>query len=166
MKIYAFTVAIAILSLTSCSHHIYSESELRSRLAGSWDTSTSFETNTATTHIVLKSIGKATFEEDGTVISETDSLMKIDVPEGQLPVEYRAVVHGKWSIDGQTLHTSRTSEEITAKNEISRKFIESNGMKKLCSESATTFVYALNVYSRKIVAVDSYGSRTVYTRKK
>ena len=165
MKIYSLTVAVALFSLTSCTHRTYSESEIRSRLVGSWRTSTSFETNAATTHIALKSIGKALFNSDGTGTSEDDNLMKIDVPEGRLTIEYRAIVHKKWSVNGQRLYISRTSEEITAKDEISRKFIESEGMKKLRSRSPTEFDYTLTVYPLKIVALSSDGTKTTYTRQ-
>ena len=111
-------------------------------------------------------MGKTTFNGDGTMISETDTLMRIDVPEGQVPVKYRAVVHGKWFVEAQRLHTSRTSEEIVAKDEISRKFIESEGMKKLRSQSPSEFVRTLTISTLKILALDGDGSRTSYTRAK
>jgi hypothetical protein len=116
---------------------------------------------------VLESHGKTTFNNDGSMISETDSLMTIKIPEGNLPVAYSAVVHGKWSVGDQMLRTSRTSEEVTAKNEISRKFIDAQEMTKLRSESETDFVYRIKRISpRKIVTLDSDGSQTIYTRKK
>jgi hypothetical protein len=166
MKACLLAVTVALVSLTSCAHRTYSEQGLGSVLVGSWNTLTSFETNAATTRIVSKSIGKTTFHGDGTMVSEADTLMRIDVSEGQLPVEYRAVVHEKWFVAGHRLHTSRTSEEITAKDEVSRKFIESEGMKKLRSESPREFIYTLTVSPRKIVALDSHGLRTIYTREK
>jgi hypothetical protein len=106
-----------------------------------------------------------TFKGDGTKISETDALMKINVPEGQVLVAYRAVVHGNWSIDGQILRTSRASEEINPKDESSRKFMEREGMRKLRQQSPTNFVSTLrHISPRKIVALDAQGGRTTYRR--
>lgn len=165
MKAHPLAGLIALLTLTSCVHRPYSEAELRSFVVGLWRTSSSFETNAADTRIMTKSHGKTTFKGDGTLISETDTLMRITVPEGEVPVEYHAVVHGNWSIDGQNLRTSRTSEEIEPRDELSRKFIESDGMRKLRSQSPTNFVYILrHVSARKIVALDAHGGRTTYRR--
>jgi hypothetical protein len=61
---------------------------------------------------------------------------------------------------------SRTSEKVTAKDEISRKFIESEGMKQLRSESPKEFVYTLIISPGKIVALDTCEERTTYTREK
>jgi len=91
--------------------------------------------------------------------------MRIKVPEGEVPVAYHAVVHGNWSIDGQMLRTSRTSEEINPKDEVSQKFIEREGMSKLRSQSPTNFVYTLrHISAQKIVALDAQGTRTTYRR--
>jgi hypothetical protein len=166
MKACSLAVLVALLCLTSCARRTYPESELRSLLVGSWNTSSLFETNTPATRIELKSIGKTAFNSDGTITSESDTLMRVRLTEGELPVEYHAVVHGNWSVSGQRLHMSRTSEKVTAKDEISRKFIESEGMKQLRSESPTEFVHTLTISPGKIVALDAYGERTTYTREK
>jgi hypothetical protein len=165
MKACPLAIPLVLFSLTSCVHRPYSEAELRTLFLGSWKTSTSFETNAPDTHILTKSHGKVTFQGDGRVVSETDTLMRITVPEGEVPVAYHAVVHGTWSIDGQNLRTSRASEEIKPMDELSRKFIESDGMRKLRSQSPTNFVYTLRqISAREIVASDAYGARTTYRR--
>ncbi len=166
MKGGAAVILTALVLVTSCADRTYSESEIRSLLVGSWVFSSSFETNAAATHIQLKSHGKTTFKEDGTMVSTGDSLMTVDVSEGRLPVDYHAVVRAKWVVNGQALRIARTAEEISARDEISRKFIESDGMRKLRSESPTESVYSFQAISRrKIVALDSHGARTTYTRE-
>jgi len=167
MKMWLLTIVTGPLILTSCIHLTYSESEIRSMLVGSWATSNSFETNATSTRIQLKSRGKTTFDADGTLVSVTDSLMTIDVPEGKLPVDYHAVVQAKWVISGQVLRISRTAEEISGRDEISRKFIESDGMRKLRAKSPTESVYNLqNISPQKIIALDSQGSLSTFTREK
>ncbi|MFN7140688.1 MAG: hypothetical protein ACK4UN_15235, partial [Limisphaerales bacterium] len=91
----------------------------------------------------MQSTGESTFNDDGTMISKTENLMVIRVPEGRLPVKFSAVVYGQWSANDQQLFTSRTSEEITAHDDLSRRFIEHEKMAKLRSESPTNFTYNL-----------------------
>jgi hypothetical protein len=165
MKACSLAILLVLLSLTSCVQRPYSEAELRTLFLGSWNTSTSFETNAADTRIVTESHGKTTFKGDGTLLSEKDTLMRITVPEGDVPVAYHAIVHGNWSIDGQNFRTSRISEEINPKDEFSRKFIEREEMRKLRSQSPTNSVYTLrHISPRKIVALDAQGARTTYGR--
>lgn len=164
MKACSFAILVALFVLASCARRTYSDTELRSLMIGSWNTTTLFETNTPGTRIVTKSTGMTTFTGDGTMKSEYDALMTISITDGQLPVEYHAVVHGNWSVSGERLRTSRTSEEITAKDQVSRNFLEREEMKKLRSQAPTESFYSLTVSRRKVIALDSHGGQTTYTR--
>lgn len=166
MKSCPTAILVVLISLTSCGQRSYSDREVKALFLGPWKTSTSFESTSPDTHIRIRSQGRATFNDDGTVVFETDSLMTITVPEGELPVSYHAVVYGSWWIDGQQLRTSRASELVEPMDALSRRFIEGEGMKKLRSRGSTNFVFTLKHLSpRKIVTLDASGSRTTYRRE-
>lgn len=152
------------LFLVSCAHNA-SEPELKSLLTGTWNTSSHFATNTGTTRIVTQAQGHATFQADGAMVQESASVMTISLPEGELVVNYHAVVQGQWSLSGYSLRITRTGEEITPKDEASRKFIEHTDMKKLRAQGPAQFDFTLQrVSAGSVVAVDAQGARTIYTR--
>lgn len=165
MKHVTFAVLFAALITTSCGRRAYSDAELRSLLTGDWRTSTSFRTAAGDTRIVSQTTGTTTFNADGSLKSESRTLMTITTPEGSVPVDFKAVVHGTWAIDGQALMTTRVSEDVTGSDEMSAKFITSEGVMKMRAESPTQFVYRFKGISpTRIVTADEQGFRTTYTR--
>jgi hypothetical protein len=165
MKAVAFAVFLAALGSTSCSQRAHSDSEVRSLIIGSWRTSTSFKTTEDDTHIVLKSTGTTAFNADGSMKAESHTLMTITVPEGSVPIDFHAVVHGEWAIVDQALRITRMLEEVTGRDETSERFITSEGMMKLRAESAAQFLYRFKrISSTKIMTYDDDGFRTTYTR--
>ncbi|MCB1088055.1 MAG: hypothetical protein KDM63_13475, partial [Verrucomicrobiae bacterium] len=121
---------------------------MRTIITGRWETSTSYETTGNDTHIAVVGTGMIEFKADGTMIDEGDNLMTFTVPEGELAINYHAVVHGEWALDGQRLRLTRLSEEITGRDEISERFITSEKMVKLRAESATQFTLKFKRISR------------------
>jgi hypothetical protein len=165
MKLVTLAVLLAALTSTSCSQRGYSDAELQSLIAGTWQTSTSFKTTADDTRIVSETTGTTAFNGDGSLKTESHTLMTITVAEGSVPVDFHAVVHGTWAIVDQTLKTTRTAEKITGSDAISERFITSEGMIMLRAESPTQFVYRFKrVSPTKIVTYDDDGFRTTYTR--
>lgn len=165
MKVVTFALLFAALISTSCGRPSHSDAELQSLITGNWQTSASFETTADGTRIVSKSTGTTAFNADGSLKTESQTRMTITVSEGSVPIDFHAVVHGTWAIVDQSLKTTRISEEIKGSNEASERFITSEGMMKMRSESPTQFVSRFKrVSPGMIVTRDRDGLQTMYTR--